>query len=156
MRRNRDGLIEPKRLVNPCLESKERQVLHRELLQISSTTQGEMAAMLPKKSELRQVFEKRQEKQREKDKVDYKSKAKPDFEKELEEQVEKLQKHFHVSEENLYHQFNEVDNNGGGEAIKAHSSPRHAIKDHVPTAQSNPPQPEFVRMRAKLTEKTKS
>ena len=152
LRRNREGLIEPKKLVNPCLESKERQVLHRELMQISTTTQGEMSAMLPKKSELRQVFEKRQEKQREKD-----VKTKPDFEKVLEEHVEKLQKHFHVGEENLFHQTPQEDDRV--EVKKIPSSPRLGLglglgDDRSKSAAGG--QPEFVRMRAKLAEKPKS
>ena len=105
---------------------------------------------MPKKSELRQVFEKRQEKQREKDKEDYKAKAKPDFEKELEEQVEKLQKQVHVGEVNVFHHQNVDD----GDPKRLPSSPRNG-KEHAPT-QSTASQPEFVRMRAKLTEKIKS
>jgi hypothetical protein len=32
MNRNEEGLIVPKKLINPCMESKDRQDLHRELL----------------------------------------------------------------------------------------------------------------------------
>lgn len=149
LRRNREGLIEPKKLVNPCLESKERQVLHRELLH-KSQGQGEMVGMLPKKSELRQVFDKRMEKQREKDKEELKAKKKPEFEKELEEQVEKLQKQFTVADENVYVEEDKPEkDNHDQKDIK--NSGRESPAMRVQSSE-----PEFIRIRAKLTEKAKS
>uniref|UniRef100_A0A1B0DCD2 Protein FAM107B n=1 Tax=Phlebotomus papatasi TaxID=29031 RepID=A0A1B0DCD2_PHLPP len=53
------GLIVPKKLVNPCLESSDRQNLHRELL----FNQKIGRSVLNQKSELQRVLEKQKERQ---------------------------------------------------------------------------------------------
>uniref|UniRef100_A0A6B2ECH1 Protein FAM107B n=1 Tax=Phlebotomus kandelakii TaxID=1109342 RepID=A0A6B2ECH1_9DIPT len=53
------GLIVPKKLVNPCLESSDRQNLHRELL----FNQKVGRSVLNQKSELQRVLEKQKERQ---------------------------------------------------------------------------------------------
>jgi hypothetical protein len=109
-----------------------------------------MVGMLPKKSELRQVFDKRMEKQREKDKEELKAKKKPEFEKELEEQVEKLQKQFTVADENVYVEEDKPEkDNHDQKDIK--NSGRESPAMRVQSSE-----PEFIRIRAKLTEKAKS
>jgi len=55
--RNEEGLILPKKLINPCLESTDRQNLHRELL----FNQKIGKAVLNQKTELQRALEKQKE-----------------------------------------------------------------------------------------------
>ncbi|KAG5682002.1 hypothetical protein PVAND_011398 [Polypedilum vanderplanki] len=58
-RQNEEGLILPKKLINPCLESKDRQDLHRELLFNQKIGKN----VLNQKSELQKVLQRQKERQ---------------------------------------------------------------------------------------------
>ncbi|XP_014095134.3 uncharacterized protein [Bactrocera oleae] len=59
VQKDADGLILPRKLINPCLESNERQQLHRELK--FNTKMGK--SVLNQKSELQRAYEKQRERQ---------------------------------------------------------------------------------------------
>lgn len=59
MDRDEDGLILPKKLINPCLQSKDRQNLHRELM----FNQKVGKTVLNQKSELQKALQRQKERQ---------------------------------------------------------------------------------------------
>lgn len=85
-----DGLILPKKLINPCLESKDFKDLHREL----KINQRIGKDVLHQKSELTKVLEKRarakEQKEKETQEEAKKLQRKTSFEKKLEEQALKI------------------------------------------------------------------
>ncbi|KAI0220516.1 hypothetical protein LSAT2_028011 [Lamellibrachia satsuma] len=82
-------LIEPKKLVNPCLQSKDHNNLHRELKW--NATKG--IDVLHQKSELNQEFSRRRDTKRVKEMEDKKRNTRTSFEMKLEEQANKLRLH---------------------------------------------------------------
>lgn len=78
--------ISPKKVANPCLESVERQNLHRELLFNQKIGKN----VLGQKSELQKVMDKFREDQKKKELEEEKLKARSAFEMRLEEQANKL------------------------------------------------------------------
>lgn len=81
-----DGLVMPRKLVNPCLESKEKQNLHRELL----FNQKMGKNVLAQKSELKKAMDKFQSEQKKKEQEMEKLNKRTSLEKKLEEQAQKL------------------------------------------------------------------
>lgn len=81
-----DGLVVPKKPTNPCLESSERQNLHRELL----FNQKIGKSVIGQKTELQKAMEKFRDEQKKKELEEQKINKKTAFEKKLEEQANKL------------------------------------------------------------------
>ncbi|GFV10725.1 uncharacterized protein TNCV_1755631 [Trichonephila clavipes] len=86
MRFSEDGLVIPKKPQNPCLESSERQNLHRELL----FNQKIGKSVIGQKTELHKAFDKLREDQKKKELEEEKLQKKTALEKKLEEQANKL------------------------------------------------------------------
>ncbi|XP_054709896.1 protein FAM107B-like isoform X2 [Uloborus diversus] len=86
VRFSEDGLVIPKKPQNPCLESSERQNLHRELL----FNQKIGKSVIGQKTELHKAFDKFREDQKKKELEEEKIQKKTAFEKKLEEQANKL------------------------------------------------------------------
>jgi len=81
-----DGLVLPRKVNNPCLDSKEKQNLHRELLFNQKIGKN----VLGQKSELKKVMDKFQEEQKKKELEVEKLNNRTSLEKKLEEQALKL------------------------------------------------------------------
>ncbi|XP_035206302.1 protein FAM107B-like isoform X4 [Stegodyphus dumicola] len=81
-----DGLVIPKKPQNPCLESSERQNLHRELL----FNQKIGKSVIGQKTELHKAFDKFRDDQKKKELEEEKLQKKSALEKKLEEQANKL------------------------------------------------------------------
>ncbi|GIY01713.1 uncharacterized protein CEXT_333261, partial [Caerostris extrusa] len=101
MRFSEDGLVIPKKPQNPCLESSERQNLHRELLfnQKYVTFKPDCQeyfwlvngkSVIGQKTELHKAFDKLREDQKKKELEEEKLQKKSALEKKLEEQANKL------------------------------------------------------------------
>lgn len=84
-----EALISPKKLANPCLESIERQNLHKELL----FNQKIGKSVLGQKSELQKAMDKFREDQKKKELEEERLKKRSVLEKKLEEQANKLKQH---------------------------------------------------------------
>lgn len=85
---NEEGLVIPRKINNPCLESNERQSLHKELLWNQVTGKN----VLDQKSELQKVIEKRKVEKQKKEIEAEKLSRRSSLERRLEEQQLKLQK----------------------------------------------------------------
>lgn len=83
-----DGTVVPRKLSNPCVESKDRQNLHRELMFNQKIGKN----VLNQKSELRKAMDKFQEDQKKKELEQEQFNKRTSLEKKLEEQASKLQK----------------------------------------------------------------
>ncbi|XP_069140822.1 uncharacterized protein [Argopecten irradians] len=79
------ALIQPKRLVNPCMESKARMNLHKELLMNYKTGKDVL-----QKPELNKVLEERKERQKKQEWAQRESKKRTSLELKLEEQARKV------------------------------------------------------------------
>ncbi|KAG8183076.1 hypothetical protein JTE90_010899 [Oedothorax gibbosus] len=86
MRFSEEGLVIPKKPQNPCLESSERQNLHRELL----FNQKIGKSVIGQKTELHKAFDKFREDQKKKELEEEKVQKKSALERKLEEQANKL------------------------------------------------------------------
>lgn len=86
LRFSEDGLVIPKKPQNPCLESSERQNLHRELL----FNQKIGKSVIGQKTELHKAFDKLREDQKKKELEEEKLQKKTALERKLEEQANKL------------------------------------------------------------------
>lgn len=80
------GLIEPKKLRNPNLESREKMDLHKELLYNSKMG----IDILNQKSEFKRELEKRREKQHARDKEEYLRSKRTSFDLQLQKQADKI------------------------------------------------------------------
>ncbi|XP_042901581.1 protein FAM107B isoform X2 [Parasteatoda tepidariorum] len=86
VRFSEDGLVIPKKPQNPCMESSERQNLHRELL----FNQKIGKSVIGQKTELHKAFDKFKEDQKKKELEEEKIQKKSALERKLEEQANKL------------------------------------------------------------------
>ncbi|XP_076343940.1 uncharacterized protein LOC143243955 isoform X2 [Tachypleus tridentatus] len=92
---NEEGLILPKKPPNPCLESSERQNLHRELLFNQRTGKN----VLNQKTELQKVLAKFKDEQKKKAVEEEKQNKRTALEKKLEEQASKIKQYEDENEE---------------------------------------------------------
>jgi len=83
-----DGMILPKRLINPCVDSRDHKDLHRELL----LNQRMGVDVLNKKSDLKKELERRKQRQTLREKEEQKKAKKTVFEEVLDVQAQKLKK----------------------------------------------------------------
>lgn len=81
-----DGLVVPKKLPNPCLESQERQNLHKELM--FNKKMGK--SVIGQKSELQKAMEKFRDEHKKKELEGEKLNKRSSFEKRLDEQASKI------------------------------------------------------------------
>lgn len=116
-----DGLILPRKLYNPCLESKEAQNLHRQIKWNAKTGIN----VLDQKSELEKAMEKRQRNKVEKEKKTEVEKT--PFQKMLEERAKRLEDSDKGGDGNL---------SGGDGGDSGHCSPE--------------PESEFLKVHAQL------
>lgn len=84
-----DGLIVPRKPLNPCAESAERKNLHKELLFNQKIGKN----VLGQKTELQKVMEKMKDEQKRKELEEEKQRGRTALEKRLEEQANKLKLH---------------------------------------------------------------
>ncbi|KAK4311815.1 hypothetical protein Pmani_016720 [Petrolisthes manimaculis] len=82
-----NGLIIPKKLVNPCMESSDKKNLHRELL----FNQKRGVSVLNQKTELQKALEKHQDKKVMKEQEIEKTASKTPFQKALQERALKIE-----------------------------------------------------------------
>ncbi|KAI1294838.1 hypothetical protein HDE_05827 [Halotydeus destructor] len=124
-----EGLVLPKKLVNPCLESREKLDLHRELM----FNQKIGKSVLGQKTELQKVMEKRLDNQKRKE-LEEKDKIlvgrRNSFERKLEEQASKLRA-IEMDEENR----------------RSNSSSKGSSR---PSSTTPEPELEFFKIHAKL------
>jgi len=122
---NDEGLVVPRKLINPNMDSKEKQDLHRELM----FNQKAGKSVLNQKTELEKVMEKRNDnkkkKEAEKERVDRRN----SFERKLEERLR-------VSESD--------------DTVKKNSTNNGKGTNHSPTPAGEQEIPEFLRIHAKL------
>jgi len=84
-----NGLIVPRKIQNPCLESRDRKDLHRELLWNQRIGKN----VLEQKTELERAYEKRKEQQKKSEIEREKVQRRSSFELRLEKQAEKLKEY---------------------------------------------------------------
>jgi len=84
-----NGLIVPRKIQNPCVESRERKDLHRELLWNQKIGKN----VLDQKTELERAYEKRKEQQKKNEIEREKVQRRSSFELRLEKQAEKLKEY---------------------------------------------------------------
>ncbi|XP_076333995.1 protein FAM107B-like isoform X2 [Tachypleus tridentatus] len=92
---SKDGLILPRKLCNPCLESSERKMLHRELLFNQKIGKN----VLNQKTELQKVLEKFKDEQKKKNTEVEKQNNRTALEKKLEQQANKIKEYEDLNEE---------------------------------------------------------
>lgn len=97
VRFSEEGLVIPKKPQNPCLESSERQNLHRELL----FNQKIGKSVIGQKTELQKTFEKLREDQKKKELEEEKVQKKSALERKLEEQANKLKQQEEIETKKL-------------------------------------------------------
>ncbi|XP_013772038.2 protein FAM107B-like [Limulus polyphemus] len=92
---NKEGLVLPRKLCNPCLESSERKSLHRELL----FNQRIGKNVLNQKTELQKVLEKFKDEQKKKNIEEEKQNKRTALEKKLEQQASRIKEYEDLNEE---------------------------------------------------------
>lgn len=105
------GLVSPKRLVNPCLHSKEHRALRQEL-----KINQKIGKTLPEKPELIRVLKDREQREKKKEMDEQLKTRRTSFEKRLEEQAKKIIKAEHEAE-----QLQQEDDDEKPEFFKMHS-----------------------------------
>ncbi|XP_074646652.1 uncharacterized protein LOC141902708 [Tubulanus polymorphus] len=112
------GLIEPKKLPNPCAESKDHQELHRQLLYNSKMGIN----VLNQKTELQLKMEKRRDSQKRKEQVEIQKSKRTSFELELEKQANKIKEYEH--KQSSVNDVAEEDGENQPEFFKIHAKIR--------------------------------